>query len=186
MPHNCVLFRSHGMRGYPNTAPRHEPYWQVKIQRQKNLVAPADAEYYQVTDMVSLARFMIRAGETKLQGAYNVAYPPILFRKFIGNIVRELKSKVSLYWIRQPFLSEQNAELIRTRPAGRYRFDVSRALNAGLVNRSYAELLEDQLRGYKDRNPNDDFKFGLPDTRTISDEHEQKIIDLWKNELKLD
>ena len=179
LPNNSVTFRSHGMRGYANSAPKHEPYWQVKIERGKHLVVPADAEYYQVTDMISLARFMIHAGEQKLNGPFNVAYAPFLFRDFINEIVQLRRSKVELHWFPQDFLLEHDAKIIRTVPAGRYRFDVTRALNAGLINRSKQALLEDQLRGYYDRNPKGDFAFGHPETATLTDEREQELIRLW-------
>ena len=179
MPDNSVMFRSHGLRGYPNSAPRHEPYWQVKIKRGGDFVVPDNVDYYQTTDMISLARFMRVAGERGLNGAYNVAYPPQRFKDFINGMVTELKSKVRLHWIPQEFLVENDVNLIRTTPAGRYQFDVSKALRAGLVNRSKAELLADQLKGYFDRNPNDDFEFGKPETATISDQREQEIIKSW-------
>jgi len=180
MPGRSTFFRSHGMRGYPTNAPRHEPYWQVKIQRAKELVLPSDIQHYQVTDMLSLARFMIRSGERRLFGAYNVCYPPMLFRNFIQNIVDHTQSLVKLHWIPQEFLLKQNVKLMREQPAGRYRFDVSKAIIAGLVNRPISALTDDQLRGYFDRNPNDDFEFGKPETATISSEKEQQIIRLWK------
>lgn len=184
MPTKFVFFRSHGMRGYPNTAPRHEPYWQVKIARGRNLVLPADISHYQVTDMVSLARFMVHCGENQIMGEYNVAYPPILFRKFIHGIVKHLKSQVKLHWIPQEFLLANNVKLMRATPTGRYRFSVDRALQAGLVNRPFEQLLEDQLKGYRDRHPNDDFVFGKPNTSTISSGREIEVIRLWKRELE--
>jgi hypothetical protein len=179
LPEKSVMFRSHGLRGYPTSAPRHEPYWQVKIQRGKDLVVPDGADYYQTTDMISLARFMIVAGERGLSGAYNVAYTPQRFREFINGIVAELKSNVTLHWVPQQFLLGHDVQLIRTTPAGRYRFDVTKALNDGLINRPKSELLADQLRGYWDRNLNGDFEFGQPETATISDQREQEIIELW-------
>jgi 2'-hydroxyisoflavone reductase len=179
-PENSVMFRSHGLRGYPNSAPRHEPYWQVKVWRGRQLVAPGDIGHYQVTDMRSLAMFMVHAGERQLQGAFNVAYSPMLFRDFIMDIVRDTNSKVKLHWLPQEFLLKHDVKLIRTNSAGRYRFNVSKAVNAGLVNRPMVDLLNDQLQGYLDRNPRDDFNFGQPDTATISESREQEIIELWR------
>lgn len=180
MPTQSAFFRSHGMRGYPTTAPRHEPYWQVKIMRGGDLVLPSDIDYYQITDMVSLARFMILCGQTQTMGPFNVCYPPILFKEFIQNIVKQTNSQVRLHWIPQAFLLANDVKLMRERPAGRYRFNVDKALNAGLKNRSQTILLADQLRGYFDRNPNDDFTFGKPETRTITAKREQEIIRLWE------
>ena len=180
IPEKSVSFRSHGLRGYKNSAPRHEPYWQVKVARGKDFVLPADAKYYQVTDMISLARFMIHAGEQRLVGAYNVAYAPMKFRDFINHIVQITNSKVRLHWIPQEFLLQHNVKIFRTTPAGRYRFNVSKAISDGLQNRPLEELVKDQLQGYYDRNPNDDFEFGQPDTATISEAREAEIIALWR------
>ncbi|MEM9384833.1 MAG: NAD-dependent epimerase/dehydratase family protein [Pseudomonadota bacterium] len=180
LPERSVFFRSHGMRGYPNSAPKHEPYWQVKIMRGGDLVLPADIEYYQVTDMVSLARFMIHCGRTQQTGPFNVCYPPIRLRRFIEGIVRDTRSGVRLHWIPQEFLLAHQVRLLRGTPAGRYRFDVSKALAAGLENRSLSELLADQLQGYRDRHPGDDFRFGGEGTSTISSQREQEIIRLWR------
>ncbi|MEM7358210.1 MAG: hypothetical protein AAF431_03825 [Pseudomonadota bacterium] len=180
MPDNSVMFRSHGLRGYPNSAPRHEPYWQVKIERGGNLVLPAEAEYYQVTDMISLARFMIHAGEQKLNGPYNVAYAPMRFADFINHIVETTESKVKLHWLPEEFLVENDVRLIRTTPPGRYRFSVDRALAHGMQNRSLDELLADQLLGYHDRNPLADFEFGKPETSTILTARELEILELWR------
>lgn len=182
MPEKSVMFRSHGLRGYANSAPRHEPYWQVKVQRGRNLVLPAEAEYYQVTDMISLARFMILAGEKQLNGPYNVAYEPMRFADFINHIVQATNSKVKLHWLPEEFLVAQDAKLIRTKPPGRYRFSVDRALKDGMLNRSLDELLADQLRGYHDRNPLADFEFGKPDTSTISEARENEILALWQQQ----
>lgn len=182
MPQRCAFFRSHGMRGYPTTESIHEPYWQVKIQRGGDLVLPADIPHYQVTDMVSLSKFMIHCGRTKQMGPYNVCYPPFLFRDFIQSIVEATNSKVKLHWIPQAFLRANDVTLMydRQRSLGRYQFNVSKALKAGLKNRSFEQLLEDQLRGYYYRNPKGDFQFGHPKTKTISEQREQEIIRLWQ------
>lgn len=182
MPEKSVFFRSHGMRGYPTSAPKHEPYWQVKIKKGGDLVVPSDIHYYQITDMVSLARFMIHCGQNQLTGPYNVAYPPLVFKQFIQTIVNETNSHVRLHWIPQAFLLKHGVQLIRETPIGRYRFSVERALNSGLVNRPIEALISDQLHGYLDRNPKDDFEFGQPDTSTISVQKELDVIRLWQTQ----
>ncbi|WP_086933957.1 NAD-dependent epimerase/dehydratase family protein [Agarilytica rhodophyticola] len=186
LPERSTFFRSHGMRGARTTNPIHEPYWQVKIQRGGDLVLPADTTYYQITDMVSLSRFMTHCSNTSKLGAYNVCYPPFLFRDYIQSIVEATNSKVRLHYIPQSFLRANNVKLIydHNKPPGRYRFDVSKALEAGLKNRPFEALLEDQLRGYHERNPKGDFVFGHPDTKTMSSEREQEIIRLWQREQK--
>ncbi|MEO0813234.1 MAG: hypothetical protein AAFY60_10260, partial [Myxococcota bacterium] len=113
LPGRSAFFRSHGMRGYPTSAPRHEPYWQVKVMRGRDLVVPAQIEHYQVTDMVSLARFMIRCAREGKTGPYNVAYPPLRFSRFIDAIVKHTRSTVQLHWIPDKFLQAQGVTLLR-------------------------------------------------------------------------
>ena len=182
LPDRSVFFRSHGMRGSRTTRPIHESYWQVKIKRGGDLVLPADTTYYQITDMVSLSRFMVHCGDTHKLGAYNVCYSPFLFRDFIQSIVESTSSKVRLHYIPQSFLRANDVRLMydHDRPPGRYRFDVSKALEAGLQNRPFEALLQDQLRGYYERNPKGDFVFGHPETKTMSSQREQEIIRLWQ------
>lgn len=181
LPDRSVLFRSHGMRGARTTRPIHEPYWQVKILRGGDLVLPADTTYYQITDMVSLSRFMIHCGIKNKLGPYNVCYPPFLFRDFIQSIVDATNSKVNLHYIPQSFLRANDVKLMydHNKRPGRYRFDVTKALTAGLQNRSFEALLQDQLNGYFERNPNGGFAFGHPETKTITSEKEQVIIQRW-------
>jgi 2'-hydroxyisoflavone reductase len=183
LPKRNTCFRSHGMRGYPTSAPKHEPYWQVKVKRGSDLVLPSDISHYQVTDMVSLAKFMVHCGLHQKMGPYNVCYPPMLFKEFIGNIVKTLNSKVRLHWIPQDFLLKNDVKIMREEPAGRYRFDVSKAIMDGLVNRPTSELLSDQLQGYFQRNPSDDFLFGKDGTSTITSKREQEIIKLWRTQV---
>ncbi|MEM8984922.1 MAG: hypothetical protein AAGC71_18070 [Pseudomonadota bacterium] len=179
LPSSHAAFRSHGMRGYPTSKPIHEPYWQVKIMRGRHLVVPEGIGHYQVTDMLSLAKFMIHCGRQGHMGAYNVAYSPFLFRDFIDRLVAHLSSDVTLHWIPQQFLLAKDIRLMRNTPPGRYRFSVTKALTDGLINRSIEVLCDDQLRGYRDRHPDDDFTFGQPGTSLLSEDAERTVIEQW-------
>lgn len=180
MPDNHSIFRSHGLRGYPNGDNKiHEPYWAVKIARGGDIIVPAEAEYYQVTDSVSLARFAITAARKNLTGSYNVAYQPFLFKDFLNKIIEVTNSNAKLHWLPQETLAKYDVALWRTNRAGRYRFDISKAIDVGLVNRPLEELISDQLKGYYDRNPNDDFKFIEEGTLYLSDETEKRILKEW-------
>jgi 2'-hydroxyisoflavone reductase len=183
LPKHNVCFRSHGLRGHPTSAAKHEPYWQVKVKRGGDLLLPSDVEYYQVTDMISLARFMIHCGIHKHMGPYNVSYPPMLFKFYIEEIIKTVNSDVKLHWVPHSFLLEQKVELLRKEPIGRYRFDVTKALDDGLKNRPLSELFHDQLAGYYQRHPKGNFIFGQQGTSTISEAQEQAILERWNAHL---
>lgn len=179
-----VTFRSHGMRGAPIIVGESEPYWPVRIERGGDVLVPGDATWTQMTDLVSLVRFMAHCGEQGIGGPFNVAYAPMQFRDYIANIVNVTKSDARLHWLPAPFLAEHDVlpyrdiPMWRDQPAGAYRFDVSRALQAGLVNRPHGELVRDQLRGYRERHPEGDYEFGAPGT--ISAAKERELLRLWR------
>lgn len=181
-----VMFRSHGMRGErKREGSLSEPYWPVRLARGGDVMVPADAEYCQMTDMVSMARFMVHCGEQAHSGPYNVAYQPMLFRDYIQGIVDTTGSEARLHWVPQEFLAEfdvhpyEDIPMWRMEPKGAYRFSVQRALDHGLVNRPHSDLIQDQLKGYYSRHPADDFAFGGEDSGTISSETERSILQAW-------
>ncbi len=179
------LFRSHGMRGYRIGYSGNEGCWPVRIARGGDVVVPDEATVCQMTDMVSLARFMVHCGENNINGAYNVAYPAMDFRQYITNIMDVTGNKATLHWLPTEFLADHDVlpyrdmPMWRDRPYGAYRFSIEKALNNGLVNRNHKELVRDQIEGYRSRYPNDGFVFGQPGQGTISMEKEREILAAW-------
>ncbi len=175
-------FRSHGMRGERKRVQesKSEPYWPVKIMRGGKMVMPAAAEYYQVTDMISLARFMVHCGEQGHTGPFNVAYEPFSFKDFAYGIKKLTDSDVEFFWLPQDFIEQHGEVIYRTNRAGRYRFNVDRAIKHGLQNRSLDLMNADQIKGYRKRHPKDDFEFGAPGTHSMSKAQELELIKLWQ------
>jgi 2'-hydroxyisoflavone reductase len=134
--------------------------------------------------MVSLARFMVHAGERRVTGAYNVAYAPFRFREYLQAVLKVTGSNPRFHWIPEEFLAKHDVlpyrdiPLWRPRPVGSYRFDVSAAERAGLRNRPLEELIADELAGYRARHPDDGFR--LSDSGAVSSELEQRIIAEWR------
>lgn len=187
-PDNYCAFRSHGMRGYRIGKPRDEPYWTVRIHRGGDVLVPGDGCHFgQVTDMTSLADFMVLAGEQVVTGAFNVAYAPFRFRDYLQAVMKVTGTTPEFHWLPEEVLAEYDVQpyrdipLWRPRPAGAYRFDVSAAERAGLCNRPLDALIADEFSGYRDRNPDDRFRFNLADSGVISGELEARIIADWRS-----
>ncbi|WP_262695961.1 twin-arginine translocation signal domain-containing protein [Kordiimonas aquimaris] len=179
-PKNHVLFRSHGMRAYHQDDPIYEAYWPVRLMRGGEVIIPDAADHFaQVTDIKSLASFMVHCGETGKTGPFNVAYSPFRFSDYLQQAEKVLNPQVIYvpmdpqtlaYYKVKPY---RTMPLWRPNPAGAYRFDVSRAKSAGLVNRSLTQLISDQIAGYRDRYPDDSFQFTYGPLNT---EREAEII----------
>ncbi|MGB0495612.1 MAG: NAD-dependent epimerase/dehydratase family protein, partial [Kangiellaceae bacterium] len=180
MGNSVAMFRSHGMRGERKAeGSKHEPYWQVRVARGGDMIIPAEADYYQITDVVSLAKFMVHCGEQQITGPFNVACKPTKFDQFLLNISKTVGSDIRLHRIPLEFLTKHGINIWYTnRVAGRYRFNVDQALNNGLKIRPHQELTLDQLKGYKARHPKDDFVFGKPGG--IQAEKEKMLLKLWQ------
>lgn len=179
-PKNHALFRSHGMRAYHQDDPIYEAYWPVKLMRGGEIIIPDVKDHFaQVTDIKSLASFMVHCGETGKTGPFNVAYSPFKFSDYLQQVEKVLNPEVTYVPMDLQTLAHYEIKPYRTmplwrpNPAGASRFDVSRAENAGLVNRPLTQLISDQVAGYRDRHPDDAFEFTYGPLNT---EREAEII----------
>ncbi len=178
-------FRSHGMRSDRTPAPIYEPYWPVRLARGGQILLPLDEPHYlQATDVNSMTEFMTKLGKQQTTGIFNVAFPTQSFKHYLDKVQRVTNVDYQPVWIPANFLKQQDILPYRNLPfwrpqlKGFYHFNVSKALNAGLVNRPLEEMVADQLKGYYLRHPQDDFKFGLHGT--ISKQKEKEVIKRWK------
>ncbi len=179
-PENHVLLRSHGMRAYHQDDPIYEAYWPVRLMRGGEVIIPdADDHFAQITDIKSLATFMVQCGETGKTGPFNVAYSPFKFSDYLQQAEKVLNPDVTYVPMGPQTLDHYEIKPYRTmplwrpNPAGAYRFDISRAMRAGLVNRPLAQLISDQIAGYRDRHPDDAFEFTYG---PLNPEREAEII----------
>ena len=141
-----------------------------------------------MTDAVSLSRFIIHSAENKVTGKYNVAYNPIPFKEYISALAEITNTPRKLHWIPGEFLLEQGVvpykeiEYWKVRSPGSYYFSVDKAMKSGLKSRPIADMLKDQIRGYKRRFPKDDFEFGgiyEGDVVKLSPSKEKEVINNW-------
>jgi 2'-hydroxyisoflavone reductase len=190
---NYTIYRSHGMRDFrtpDHTNPAEEDYWPIRFARGGEILVPdAQDHYYQITDVQSLCKFILHCAENKIYGAYNVAYKPIEFKKYISSLMTATTKSKNLIWILGDFLIKnglkpyKDISAWKPSPAGSYHFNVNKAIANGLKNRSLDKLIRDQINGYKSRYPNDSIKFGEmqngKETGDFSSQKEKEIIEKW-------
>lgn len=191
LPAEHVVFRSHGMRGVRIPVPGDEPYWPVRIARGGDVLAPGTGQTaIQFTDIVSLCRFMADVGERGATGTFNVlsARGAYTLRDYLEHCCQVTGSDAALTWVPRDFLENRNIEpyrdlpMWRPEPAGFYNFSADKALRAGLRNRPVEATIEDMLAGYRQRYPDDGFRFGIePHRGTISMRVEAEVIAAWRD-----
>ncbi len=167
---NFTIYRCHGIRSsrIPDPGnPHEEPYWPIRFLKGDEILVPKVANHhFQVTDANSLTNFIINCLNNNIYGVFNVAYEPILFKEYISALTSVTGMPKKIYWIPEDFLLENGVlpykeiEYWRQKPVGAYYFNVEKALNKGLYNRNIAEMIIDQIMGYKRRFPKTDFQFG--------------------------
>lgn len=189
---NATIYRCHGIKSDRCVAPgdpNEEPYWPIRFLQGEDILVPnAKNHFMQCTDAKSLSHFIIRCTENSVFGNFNVAYEPTPFKAYIKSVNQTIDSKRTLHWIPEDFLKEKNVlpykEIAywRPNPEGFYRFDVSKALAAGLKNRPLEQLVNDQLRGFKARYPEGKIKFGLQANGSnvkLDPDKEHEVIQAW-------
>ena len=190
---NFTIYRSHGMKSARVTRPgdpNAEPFWPIRFYRGGEILLPrVDNHHIQVTDVPSLANFMVHCSAQKNYGAFNVAYNPTPFKDLVASLIYATQMPQKLHWIEGDFLEKEGlmpykiVPLWKPKPAGSYYFNVQKAVNAGLVNRPMVEMITDQLNGYKSRYPKDDIRFGEvingKQLKYYSASKEKQIIKKW-------
>lgn len=190
---NFTVYRSHGMRSYRVGRPGNpdsEPFWPVRFHRGGEILLPkVENHHMQVTDVQSLANFVVHCSRQKTYGAFNVAYAPTPFKDYVASLVYATQMPKKLHWIEGAFLEKEGlipykiVPLWKPKPAGSYYFNVQKAINAGLVNRPMVEMVTDQLNGYKSRYPKNNIRFGEvvngKQIKYYSADKEKQVIQQW-------
>jgi 2'-hydroxyisoflavone reductase len=190
LPDEHAIFRSHGMRGVRIPVPGDEPYWPVRVGRGGEVLAPDTGDtLIQYTDIVSLCRFMGDAAERGTMGAFNVlsARGAYSLRAYLEHCQRVTGSNARFTWVPRNFLETldikpyRDLPMWRPEPAGFYTFSADKALEAGLRNRPVEATIADMLGGYRQRYPDDGFRFGRePHHGTISMAVEAEALAEWR------
>lgn len=188
-----TIYRSHGMHDERITHsddPDAEPFWPVRFYRGGEILLPkAENHHVQLTDVSSLANFLVHCSEQNTYGEFNVAYDATPFKDYVASLIMATQMPKAMHWIDGEFLINEGLKpyeivpLWKPAPAGSYYFNVQKAINAGLINRSMVDMISDQIKGYKSRHPQDDVRFGeLIDGKQIkyySEAKEKEIIRKW-------
>ncbi|WP_100644623.1 hypothetical protein [Alteromonas facilis] len=187
LPDKSSTFRSHGMRSDRTPARIYEPYWPVRFYRGGEILLPKqDNHVMQVCDVTSMSKFMLKSFDVGHTGAFNVAYPTNDFSDYLQQVEAVTRKPHQKVWVTPEFLEQQDIQPYRDLPLWRpqlkgfYHIDVSKALDAGLENRPMTAMINDQLKGYFSRNPDDGFLFG--GRGTISPQKESAVLSLWKKQ----
>lgn len=191
---NYTIHRSHGMKSYRVTRPQDpnaQPFWPIRFYRGGEILLPKSEHHFmQVTDVISLVKFILHCTATKTYGEFNVAYHPTQFKDYVSSLIHATQDiPKNLHWINSEFLKENGlvpykiVPLWRERPIGAYAFNVQKAINAGFINRPMVEMITDQIAGYKNRYPNDNVNFGEvvngEQIKYYSVSKEKEIIKKW-------
>lgn len=189
---NWTIYRCHGIRSdrLPDLKnPHEEPYWPIRFLQGGDILLPdIDDHHIQMTDAKSLSYFIERCAVNSITGKFNVAYPSLPFKKYIKSLIEVTNGSAKLYWIPGSFLVEKDVQPYKeieywSSSVGAYYFSVEKAINYGLINRPIVDMLSDQIRGYKRRYPNEDFRFGEifdGEVVKLSPEKEKFVIKMWK------
>ncbi|MEO0571178.1 MAG: NAD-dependent epimerase/dehydratase family protein [Bacteroidota bacterium] len=192
---NHTIYRSHGMKDFRVTRPEDpnaEPFWPVRFLRGGEIVLPKVEDHHiQLTDVTSLSHFIVHCSNTSTFGSFNVAYHPTPFKDYVSSLVLATGMPKKLHWIDGAFLEKEGltpykiVPLWKPHPIGSYYFNVQKAVNAGLVNRSLTDMISDQINGYLSRHPNDDVQFGTlqggKKLKYYAMEKEKEIIQKWQS-----
>lgn len=130
-------------------------YWPVRIHRGGEVLAPGTpGDPSQIVDARDLAGWMIRLAENDTAGTFNAVQPPRPFAQLLYGIRAITTEPTTFTWVDADFLAEMEVRPWADMPvwvppegdtAGFARFDVHRAVEAGLTFRPLAETARDTL-----------------------------------------
>ena len=168
----------------PNDPTDRFTYWPVRIARGGDVLAPEKPDApVQIVDVRDLAEFTIHLVEENASGVYNVTGPD--YELTLGALLETSKevsgSDARVHWASVEFLSQNNVAPWSDMPAwvpdtmedaGFSRFDLSKAIGAGLRFRPLAETVRDTITWASTRPADYEWRAGL------KPEREQELLKL--------
>jgi 2'-hydroxyisoflavone reductase len=161
----------------PNDPTDRFTYWPVRIARGGDVLAPEKPEApIQIIDVRDLAEFTIHLIEENASGVYNVTGPD--YELTIGALLETSKqvsgSDAIVRWASVEFLNQNNVAAWSDMPvwvpdtvedAGFSRFDLSKAIAAGLKFRPLADTVRDTIQWAGTRPADHEWRAGLKPER---------------------
>jgi 2'-hydroxyisoflavone reductase len=170
----------------PNDPTDRFTYWPVRIAQGAEVLAPEKPEVpTQIVDVRDLSEFIIHLIEENASGVYNATGPDyaLTFGRMLETCKQVSSSNADIRWAGVEFLNQNNVAPWSDMPvwipdtaeeAGFSRFDVSKAIQAGLTFRPLEETVRDTIDWAKTRPPEYEWRAGL------KPEREQELLNLLK------
>ena len=168
----------------PNDPTDRFTYWPVRVARGGDVLAPEKPEVpVQIVDVRDLAEFIIKLIEEKASGIHNATGPDyeLTFGEMLETCKQVSDSDANIRWAGVEFLNQNNVAPWSDIPvwvpdtaedAGFSRFDVSKAIGAGLHFRPLPETVRDTLHWANTRPAEYEWRAGL------KPEREQELLKL--------
>ncbi len=161
-------------------------YWPVRIDRGGEVLAPGDpSDPIQIIDVRDFTEWMIRLGEARTMGEFNVVGPktPRPIAELLYGIRAVTTAETTFTWVNEDFLREIGirpyADMPVWRPpsmgAGFARFDLTPEVEAGLTFRPLAVTARDTLEYHFSRPPERQARL----RSGITAEREEEVLRAW-------
>ncbi len=187
-----TLIRPHSICGYYMAqGADNQLYWPVRVNRGGDILCPGDGlDTTQYVDVSDLARFIVRAAETKLSGVFNIGRRQT-FLEYLYGLKALTAAESSFHWAPVHFLNLHGVRdfdhmpmwVPRAKTPGFFNVSAAKAQAAGLSFRPMAATFRDVLDGFHTFKPAD-FEFGVNGrTEGISRSREAELLkrlDQWK------
>ena len=170
----------------PNDPTDRFTYWPVRVARGGDVLAPEKPEVpVQIIDVRDLAEFTIQLIEENASGVYNATGPDyeLTFGRMLETSKQVSGSNANFKWASVEFLNQNNVAPWSDIPvwvpdtaedAGFSRFDLSRAIRAGLKFRALHDTVRDTIEWANTRPAEYEWRAGL------KSEREQELLNLLK------
>jgi len=168
----------------PNDPTDRFTYWPVRIAKGGDVLAPENPGVpVQIIDVRDLSDFIIKLIEDKASGIYSATGPDyeLTFGAMLEICKQASGSNANIHWASVEFLKNNKVEEWSDMPvwvpdneenAGFSRFDISKAIKAGLTFRPLENTVRDTLAWANTRSADHEWRAGL------NSEREQKLLKL--------
>ena len=170
----------------PNDPTDRFTYWPVRVAQGGEVLAPERPDVpVQIVDVRDISEFIIHLIEENASGVYNATGPDyaLTFGRMLETCKQVSGSDADIRWASVEFLNQNNVAPWSDLPvwipdtaeeAGFSRFDVSKAIQAGLTFRPLEEIVRDTIDWAKTRPAEYEWRAGL------KPEREQELLNLLK------